>query len=56
VVRARVHGLFESGVTDADREKYVKSLPKDRIRNAAEIFKSGLGTPNEMNVVFAAMA
>ena len=55
-VRSRVHGLFDSGVTDADREKYIKSLPKDRIRNAAEIFKSGLGTASEMNVVFAAMA
>ncbi len=55
-VRSRVHGLFDTGVTEAEREKYIKSLPKDRIRNAAEIFKSGLGTANEMNVVFAAMA
>jgi hypothetical protein len=55
-VRARVHGLFDANVTEADREKYVKSLPKDRLRTAAEIFKGGIGTPNEMNVVFAAMA
>ena len=40
----------------ADREKYIKDLPKDRLRNASEIYKSGLGTANEMNVVFAALA
>lgn len=55
-VRSHVHGLFDTGVSDADREKYVKGLPKDRLRTAAEIFKSGIGTSNEMNVVFAAMA
>ena len=55
-VRSRVRNVYDTGVTDADREKYVKSLPKDRLRNATEIFKSGLGTANEMNVVFAAMA
>ncbi len=31
-------------------------MPRDRLRAAAEIYKSGLGTANEMNVVFAAMA
>nr|MDP9115237.1 DUF3857 domain-containing protein [Acidobacteriota bacterium] len=56
LVRARMRDLFDTGVSEADREKYVKSLPQDRLRTAAEIFKSGLGTPNEMNVVFAAMA
>ena len=56
VVRAHVRNLFDPGVTDAERQTYIKCLPKDRLRNAAEIFKSGLGTANEMNVVFAAMA
>jgi len=56
VVRTHVRNPFDTGVTDADRQKYIKSLPKGRLRTAAEIYKSGLGTANEMNVVFAAMA
>jgi Domain of Unknown Function with PDB structure (DUF3857) len=56
VVRARVRNLYDDGVTDAERRAYLKSLPKERLRTASEIFKSGLGTANEMNVVFAAMA
>lgn len=55
-VRARVRNLFDKDVTDAERQAYVKSLPKDRLRAAAEIYKGGIGTANEMNVVFAAMA
>ena len=55
-VRSDVRNLYDTSVTDADRQKYIKSLPKDRLRNATEIFKSGIGTANEMNVVFAAMA
>jgi hypothetical protein len=55
-VRARVRNLFDRSVTDAERQAYLKALPKDRLRAAAEIYKSGIGTANEMNVVFAAMA
>ena len=55
-VRARVRNLFDTEVTDAERQAYVKSLPKERLRTATEIYKSGIGTANEMNVVFAAMA
>ena len=32
------------------------AFPKERVRTAAEIFKSGIGMSDEMNVVFAAMA
>lgn len=58
VVRSRVRDVAtgSTDVTDAERQKYFKSLPQDRLRTAAEIFKSGLGSANEMNVVFAAMA
>jgi hypothetical protein len=56
VVRSRMRNLYDDGVTDAERKAYLKSLPKERLRTASEIFKSGLGTANEMNVVFAAMA
>ena len=55
-VRTRVRNLYDRDVTDAERQVYVKSLPKDRLRTAAEIYKGGIGTANEMNVVFAAMA
>jgi hypothetical protein len=55
-VRTHVRDLFGEDVTDAERERLLKSRPKDRYRTSAEIFKSGLATPNEMNVVFAAMA
>lgn len=55
-VRARVRNLFDRDVTDAERQAYVKSLPKERLRTAAEIYKGRIGTANEMNVVFAAMA
>jgi hypothetical protein len=56
VTRSRVRNVYDRDVTDTEREKYRKSLPKDRFRTSAEIFKSGLGSPNEMNVVFAALA
>jgi hypothetical protein len=56
VTRSRVRDVFDRGVPDAEREKFFKSRPKDRLRTAAEIFRSGLGTASEMNVVFATMA
>jgi hypothetical protein len=55
-VRKHLRNLFDPDVTQADRQKYFKSLPRDRFRSAAEIFKSGIATPREMNVVFAAIA
>lgn len=54
--RSRVRNVFDRDITDTEREKYLKNLPKDRLRTSAEVFKSGLGSPNEMNVVFAALA
>lgn len=56
LLRKRVRNLFDSDVTQAEREMYFAKLPKDRRRNSAEIFKSGIASPNEMNVVFAALA
>jgi hypothetical protein len=46
----------EPEVTSAERENFIQNLPKDRQRNSAEIFKSGIATSGEMNVVFAALA
>lgn len=56
IVRQRVRSVFDDSVTEAEREKFFKSRPKDRLRTAPEILKSGLGTANEMNVVVAALA
>jgi hypothetical protein len=55
-MRANLRGLFDSTVTDAERLKLIKNMPKDRMRNSAEVFESGIGTPDELNTVFAAMA
>ena len=43
-------------LSDSEREKFQEGLPKNRVRTSAEIFKSGMGMPDELNVVFAAMA
>src|SRR5688572_33056983 len=40
-MRTNLRGLFDSNVTDAERLKLIKSLPKGRMRNSAEIFESG---------------
>jgi hypothetical protein len=56
LVRKRVRNLFDSEVTDAERQRFIEKMPKDRNRTSAEIFKSGIGLASEMNVVFAALA
>ena len=43
-------------LTDAERVKFQDNLPRNRVRTSSEIFKSRLGLPAELNVVFAAMA
>src|SRR5262249_37203720 len=45
-----------SDLTDAERVKFHDNLPRNRVRTSSEIFKSRMGTPAELNVVFAAMA
>jgi hypothetical protein len=55
-VRKNVKGIFDDTVTDAERLKLVKSMPKDRRRHSGEVFESGIGTADELNSVFAAMA
>jgi len=47
-------GFDDPGVTDADRAKV--KMPKDRPRTPAEILGSGLGSADELNIVFAALA
>jgi len=47
-------GFYDPGVTDAERAKV--KMPKDRWRTAGEILDSGLGTADELNILFAALA
>ena len=51
-----VRQFDDPSVTDAERAEVIKKMPKDRERTAAEVFKSGLATRNEMNMLFATMA
>ncbi|MBI2687992.1 MAG: DUF3857 domain-containing protein [Acidobacteria bacterium] len=55
-LRKKTRNLYASTVTDAERAKIIKSMPKDRVRNSTEIFKSGIGAPDELNTLFAALA
>jgi Domain of Unknown Function with PDB structure (DUF3857)/Transglutaminase-like superfamily len=55
-IRKNFRDLFGSRVTEADRAKILKEMPKDRYRTATEIFKSGIGDADELNTLFAAMA
>jgi transglutaminase-like putative cysteine protease len=55
-IRANERNLFDDSVTPAERAAIIKSMPKERRRNSAEVFKSGIGTADELNTLFAAMA
>jgi Domain of Unknown Function with PDB structure (DUF3857)/Transglutaminase-like superfamily len=55
-IRKNLRDLFSSQVTDAERARILKEMPKDRYRTASEIFKSGVGDSDELNTLFAAMA
>ena len=55
-LRKKVRNLFDPAVTSAERDKFFEKLPKDRNRTSAEVFKSGIAMPSEMNVAFAALA
>ncbi len=49
-------GFWDAGVTDAERTKVLSKMPKGRDRTADEVLKSGLGDPDERNLLFASMA
>jgi hypothetical protein len=55
-MRANFRNLFDGSVSDAERIKVIKSMPKSRNRTSIEIFKSGIGTADELNTLFAALA
>ena len=55
-LRKHVRNLSDPELTGAERERFFEQLPKNRRRDSAEIFKSGIGTSDEMNITFAALA
>ena len=55
-VRKSLRDLTGPEVTAAEFEAFVKKMPKDGVRNAADILKGGIATPEEMNIAFAALA
>jgi hypothetical protein len=55
-LRQRVRNILDPDVTEAELNEFLKKLPEGRERTSAEIFKSKMAMPNEMNVVFAALA
>lgn len=54
-IRQNVRDLFSAKVTEPERAKILKEL-RERSRTAPEILKSGIATPNELNMLFASMA
>jgi len=55
-LRQNMRELFSSTVTDAERGKIIQSMPKTRRRTSTEVFESGIGTSDELNTLFAALA
>ena len=55
-IQRNLRNVSSSELTDAERQTFYDKLPNDRPRTSPEIFKSGMGTSYELNLVFAAMA
>jgi hypothetical protein len=55
-VQQHMRSILDPEVTDAERTEFLKKLPNNRERTSAEIFKSKMALPDEMNVVFGALA
>lgn len=55
-IRKNVRDFYGNQVTDGERAQFVKQLPKERRRTSAEILKSGIATPDELNILFTSMA
>ncbi len=55
-IRTNLRGLYDAAVTEAERAKVLRQMPKTRLRTSPEVFSSGIGTPDELNTLFAAMS
>jgi hypothetical protein len=54
-IRSKVRNLYSRNVSESEKLEILKQMPKSRLRTSAEIFKSGIGDPSELNILFAAM-
>ena len=55
-IRGNMRNLYGREVSDEERAKLLKKIPKDRARTSVEVYKSGVGDSDELNMLFAAMA
>jgi hypothetical protein len=55
-IHSHVRDLWSHQVSDEERAALLKKRPKDRYRTSVEVFKSGIGSANEMNTLFAALS
>ena len=55
-LRSKMRSLYGTQVTEAERAQLLKQAPEHRMRTSAEVFKSGIGTADELNTLFVAMA
>jgi hypothetical protein len=55
-VQQSIRSAFDPAVTETERMDFLKNFPDDRERTSAEILKSKMALPNEMNVALAALA
>lgn len=54
--RANIRDFSSNTVTEAERAKIIKQRPKDSLRTAGDILKSGIANSDELNLVVASMA
>ncbi len=55
-IQKNIRRVSDEDVTEAERVRFYERLPKDRRRTSVEVFKSGIGMSDELNMVFAALA
>jgi hypothetical protein len=55
-IRKDLRLLWDRRVTEEERSEVLKHMPKDRERTSVEVFRSRIGTADELNTLFAAMA
>jgi hypothetical protein len=55
-IHANVRDLWGRQVSSEERAKVLKKWPKDHVRSSTDVYKSGVGTSDELNTLFAALA
>jgi hypothetical protein len=55
-LRTNTRNVFDRSVSDGERTRILKSLPAEGVRTADAVLASKIGTADELNLLFAAMA